>query len=87
MSIARFPITPPTIPDPHTRLKTELVGLQIETWLLEARAADVRRRLRHCRLRRDGLGRDYRRAVATTSTTTVPEVLNRFFSVAMNTNA
>jgi hypothetical protein len=50
-------------PDPRTELTHELVTLQIETWLLEARQADVRLRLQHCRTRRAGLGRAYRRAI------------------------
>ena len=48
-------------PDPRTALTHELVGLQIQTWLLEARQADVRAQLHHCRTRRAGLGRVYRR--------------------------
>jgi hypothetical protein len=50
-------------PDPHTRLTSELVATQIEVWLLEARAADVRAQLAHCRTRRAGLGRTYRRLI------------------------
>ena len=49
--------------DPHTQLTHELVGLQIECWLLEARQADVRRQLQYCRTRRAGLGRSYRRLI------------------------
>jgi len=47
--------------DPRTVLTRELIGLQIETWLLEERARLVRAQLQHCRTRRAGLGRQYRR--------------------------
>lgn len=60
MSVEQYPSV-----DPRTQLTQELVTVQIETWLLEARAADVRQRLQHCRTRRAGLGRAYRRFVQT----------------------
>ena len=44
----------------HDRLTQELIGVQIETWLLEVRQAEVRRRLQQLRTRRGGLGREYR---------------------------
>jgi hypothetical protein len=54
--------------DPHTELTRELVAVQIQTWLHEARAADIRAQLATCRLRRAVLGRAYRRLVQTTTT-------------------
>ena len=56
-------VAPVPSSDPHTALTTELTGLQIQIWLLEARQADVRLQLQQCRTRRNGLGREYRRAL------------------------
>lgn len=64
MSVVQYP---PERVDPHAPIKHELVALQIELWLLEARQAEVRCRLQQCRTRRTGLGRAYRQLVQTTA--------------------
>lgn len=56
--------------DPHAQLTQELVGTQIQVWLLENRQADVRQQLQHYRSQRARLGREYQRLVRTAQPST-----------------
>ena len=62
-SLRTVPTT--TQADPHEQFVHDVTQTQIEIWLLEIRAKDVRRQLDQARTRRAGLGREYRRSRVT----------------------